>query len=189
MIDLLGNEGQSLAIWIQSVSNVLVLFFIYRQLDGFRLQLAQTETQARAERSWQFMNFYQDEMSRFGAAAYELRPAASEPPGDGPAPGLHVSEQWHEAFRTRTRVFSLLNQLIRFQQVDERLLYSFLNEEFLEFVNEGTRVLGRLKFADEVSPRILFLVATWGGAERISGSAAESKPAPAKTAAAEGVET
>lgn len=147
MIDILGPNGQALALWIQSLSNVVVLIFIYRQLGSIRLQMSQSDNQNRAERAWQFMRFYQDEVARTDSA----------------------TEDFQQFFRVRIRVFSLLNQLIRFQQVDERLLFGFLSEEFLDFVERSSKEIGRLKFAETVSPRIMFLIATWGGEERIYG--------------------
>ena len=164
MIDILGPSGQALALWIQSISNVVVLILIFRQLGSIRLQMSQTESQNRAERAWQFMHFYQEEVSRNDSS----------------------SESFEQYFQVRVKVFSLLNQLIRFQQVDERLLFGFLNEEFLGFVDRATATMGRLQFAEEVSPRMMFLIATWGGEERIygpkeGGTTLVESPAPENT--------
>ncbi len=156
MFQILGPEGQSLAAWLQALSNILVLFFIYWQLKGFRDQMSQADEQNRAERAWQFMHFYQQEIGNTSLS--------------GGTPATDLSEElWAQYFQVRLRAFSLLNQLIRLQQVDERMLYGFLSDEFLAFTENTVKRIGQLRFMSEVSPRLMFLIATWGGEEKIYG--------------------
>jgi hypothetical protein len=59
-------------------------------------------------------------------------------------------------------VFVLLNQLVQHQEVDERVLYGYLEEDFNRFVELGITRMGHQAFTREVGPKIDLLLTLWG---------------------------
>ena len=125
-------SNPNLPAWIQAATNTVVLIFIYWQLGQVREQMVQSDEQSRFSRSWEFLQFYEAQ--------------------------VREADKFYEP---RISVFRLLNQLMSLQQVDERILFGYLEQDFNRFVQIGIEQCGRENFNREVKSQIQLLLTSW----------------------------
>lgn len=179
-----------IATWAQAISSTVVLFMIYRQIKQANSQLVQNDEQERFRRSWEFIKVYLDSQRENAPQLCALKVPF----------GVSVAEMPAETFNTcvcyfyhpRVHLFVLLNRLVEHQQVDERLLFGYLEDDFNRFIEIGIRLLGLDEFKKQTAPKIqillnfwgtripaaktLYAVATFSGATSIATAAASSSP-------------
>lgn len=148
------------ATWAQAISSTVVLFMIYFQIRQVNDQINQSEVQEKFRRSWEFVKLYRDELreSEIHLQPYKegFNPLITEPGTTGFA-------QFIEHFYfPRYHLFVLLNQLVEHQEVDERLLFGYLEEDFNRFVELGIRQWGLERFKSEYGPKLRLLLTLWG---------------------------
>jgi hypothetical protein len=71
-----------------------------------------------------------------------------------------------------------LNQLVHHQEVDERVLYGYLEEDFNRFVELGTASLGQQSFTRDVGPKVDLLLTLWRTHSRNKNLSLPSKTEP-----------
>jgi len=149
-----------MAAWVQAVGNTVVLFMIYFQMRQVRMQMSQSDEQERFRRSWEFVRLYRDELREEDAALAvtleDFDPQSSEP-------GCDAFEHHIKYFyKPRCHLFVLLNQLVRHQEVNERILFGYLEGEFNRFVELGICQFGRAEFTRTMGEKIDLLLTLWG---------------------------
>ncbi len=150
----------SAADWAQAVSSTVVLFFIYQQMKQTNTQMIQNDDQERYRRSWEFVKLYREELREFEKRLEKLdcdfNPQTFEV--DSTEFGTYVQN----FFRPRMHLYVLLNQMVMRQEVDERMLFGYLEHEFNRFVEIGIRHYGLVEFKQEVGVKINLLLTLWG---------------------------
>lgn len=148
------------ASWAQAISNTVVLFLIYLQMRQVNAQMLQNDDQERFRRSWEFVKLYREELrnsdQHYEALLEKFDPNSAEPGGEV------CSTLDHEFFKPRLHLFILLNQLIKNQEVDERVLFGYLEAEFNLFVEIGITCTGPAEFRKKIGSRIDLLITLWG---------------------------
>lgn len=156
----------SAADWAQAVSSTVVLVLIYFQMRQVNAQMTQNDDQERFRRSWEFIRFYRDELRqdeqyldryRDAYGKLILQPCSAE-----------FCDYADHFYRPRLHIFILLNHLIRNQDVDERVLYGYLEDDFNRFIEVGVTLLGQVEFKGEIGPHIDFLLTLWGSHGKVS---------------------
>jgi hypothetical protein len=149
-----------LANWAQAISNTVVLFLIYLQMRQVNVQIVQNDDQERFRRSWEFVKLYREELREskngFEHLIAEFDPTTTPPDGEV----CSVLNQ--EFFKPRVHLFMLLNQLVKNQEVEERVLFGYLEDDFNLFVEIGLRCLGVQEFRKSIGSRIDILITLWG---------------------------
>lgn len=148
------------AVWAQAISSTVVLFMIYFQIRQVNTQIVQVDEQERFRRSWEFVRLYRDELrsDEMQLSSYKLDflPLCCEPD----------TEPFHKHmlyfYAPRYPLFTLLNQLVEHQQVDERILYGYLEDDFNKFVELGIRKYGLEKFRVQYGTKLKLLLTLWG---------------------------
>lgn len=150
----------SAADWAQAISSTVVLFFIYQQMKQTNTQMIQNDDQERYRRSWEFVKLYREELREFEKRLEKL---------DCEFNPLTFSTESSEFclyvqnfFRPRVHLFVLLNQMVMRQEVDERMLFGYLESEFNQFVEIGIKHFGLAEFKKEVGSNINLLLTLWG---------------------------
>jgi hypothetical protein len=147
------------AVWVQTVANTVVLFMIYLQMKQVQQQMTQSDSQERFSRSWEFVKLYRDELREFEQRIEvyrdEFDPLTAEPNSEA------YSAYIAHFYKPRWHLFLLLNHLIRHQEVDERILFDYLGEEFNRFVEIGMRHYGHT-FKTDMCSKMDILVTSWG---------------------------
>jgi hypothetical protein len=154
-------EPGSLADWAEALTNTVVLVFIYKQLRLMNVQMVQNDDQERFRRSWEFIKLYRDELSPTDG---QLPPALLdlEVQDDLVLPDNELGQLVDLFYRPRLRLFSLLSQLLEHQEVEERLLFGYLIDDFNKFVFIGIRSGGAEPFKSDTAPKISMLLNAWG---------------------------
>jgi len=150
----------TVADWAQAVSSTVVLFLILLQMKQVNKQMVQNEDSDRFTRSWEFVKFYREQLKdidrqvapRFGA----FDPLTAGKDSDDFR--LFVAS----FYKPRIDLFVLLNQLIQHQQVDERLLYGYLECDFNKFIEIGVLYEGAQEFKAHIGAKINLLLTLWG---------------------------
>jgi hypothetical protein len=147
------------AVWVQTVANTVVLFLIYLQMKQVQEQMSQSDEQQRFSRSWEFVKLYRDELRELDQRLDPFRDSFNplETPKDSEAFAAYVQN----FYKPRWHLFVLLNHLISHQQVDERILFDYLGEEFNKFVEIGVRNYGA-NFKTDVCSQMNILATSWG---------------------------
>lgn len=148
------------AVWSQAISSTVVLFMIYFQIRQVNTQIIQNDEQERFRRSWEFIKVYLDELRENSPILKACQCAKA----------VSAAEMDKETFETyqryfyepRLHLFVLLNKLVEHQEVDERLLFGYLDEDFNRFVELGVRLSGADEFKRESGSRIQILLNLWG---------------------------
>jgi hypothetical protein len=148
------------ASWAQAISNTVVLFLIYLQMRQVNAQMIQNDDQERFRHSWEFVKLYREELREskhdFGPMLEQFDPATI----DSSSEVCSVLE--NEFFKPRIHLFVLLNQLIQNQEVDEHVLFGYLQQDFNLFVEIGVICHGAAEFRKKIGPRINMLLTLWG---------------------------
>ena len=149
-----------MADWVQAVGNTVVLIMIWFQMRQVQQQITQSDEQERFRRSWEFIRLFRDELREEDAA---LGTAV----GDFDVLGANIDsqefdEQIRYFYQPRLHLFVLLNQLVQHQEVDERILFGYLEHEFNRFVEVGISKYGREDFMKSTGSRIQLLLTLWG---------------------------
>lgn len=150
----------TVADWAQAVSSTVVLFLILLQMRQVNQQIIQSEDHTRFDRSWEFVRLYREELRD---ADRMLIPHiddfnALEGDVDSDEYKLFICR----FFKPRVALFALLNQLIQHQEVDERVLFGYLEEEFNRFVEIGVRTTGSQEFRTSMAAKLNLLLTLWG---------------------------
>lgn len=148
------------AVWAQAVSSTVVLFMIYFQIRQVNVQIIQNDSQERFRRSWEFIKVYLGELR-------ENSPRIAPVKTSMKIPATEFSPETFDAYvnyfyEPRLHLFVLLNKLVEHQEVDERLLFGYLDEDFNRFLEIGIRLLGSDRFKSEIGPRMQILINVWG---------------------------
>lgn len=150
----------SIADWAQALTNTVVLLFIYKQLRLMNVQMVQNDDQERSRRSWEFVKFYREQLGPLDALLprelincdLSQREISDE-----------EFRQLYELFYTpRERLYTLLSHLLQHQEVEERLLFGYLIDEFNNFVAIGVKTHGAADFKQEIGAKIPMLLSAWG---------------------------
>jgi hypothetical protein len=158
-MDLKHIDWNLVAVWVQTVANTVVLFMIYLQMKQVQQQMSQSDEHERFGRSWEFVKLYRDELRDLEERLENYRdsfdPLKSDPKSEAYATYLtyYYKPRWH--------LFLLLNHLIRHQEVDERILFDYLGEEFNRFVELGLTAYGQ-QFKSDMFSQMNILVTSWG---------------------------
>lgn len=150
-----------LASWAQAISNTVVLFLIYLQMRQVNVQIVQNDDQERFRRSWEFVKLYREELRETTSKGFDNLIAQFDPTTTEPA-GEVCSTLNQEFFKPRIHLFILLNQLVKNQEVEERVLFGYLEDDFNLFVEIGLRCLGAQEFRKKIGSRIDILITLWG---------------------------
>ncbi len=150
----------SVADWAQAISSTVVLFFIYQQMKQTNTQMIQNDDQERYRRSWEFVKLYREELREFEKKLEQLNcdfnPLTFDPES------TEFCTYVQNFFRPRMHLFVLLNQMVMRQEVDERMLFGYLEPEFNKFVEIGIKSYGLIEFKTEIGSRINLLITLWG---------------------------
>lgn len=150
----------SLADWAEALTNTVVLVFIYKQLKLMNIQMIQNDDQERSRRSWEFVKFYQEQVK----TTDELleRRFLQGDIFDMELDSEELKRCIELFYQPRLRLFTLLEQLLKQQEVEEKLLYGYLIEEFNNFVTLGIRSAGAQGFMSGAGARMSLLMTAWG---------------------------
>jgi hypothetical protein len=149
------------ASWAQAIANTVVLFMIYLQMKQVNQQMAQNDQQERWHHSWEFIKFYREEVRESDRRLEGYLPSDFDPttePIDSEAFKTFVNY----FYQPRIHLFVLLNQLIHYQEVDERMLFGYLAEEFNTFVEIGVASSSLADFRKVFGTRMDILLTLWG---------------------------
>lgn len=146
--------------WAQAIANTVVLFMIYLQIRQTNVQLIQSDEQEKFRRSWEFVKLYRDELREDEVRLVPFResfnPLTSQVTDEAFAAFIK------HYFNPRFNLFLLLNQLVQHQEVDERILFGYLEDDFNRFVELGIRQYGAEEFKRTIGARMKILLAHWG---------------------------
>jgi hypothetical protein len=157
---MLQIDWQLAASWAQAVSNTVVLFLIYLQMRQVNAQMIQNDIQERFRRSWEFVKLYREELRHTDD---EFAPLLEKFHALTPEPSSEVCQTLqHKFFEPRMHLFVLLNQLVQNQEVEERVLFGYLENDFNLFVEIGVGCYGATEFRKKIGPRINMLITLWG---------------------------
>ncbi|MBK8221395.1 MAG: hypothetical protein IPK73_10280 [Candidatus Obscuribacter sp.] len=153
-------EPGSAADWAAALTNTVVLLFIYRQLKLMNVQMIQNDEQERFRRSLEFIKLYKEQLEQTDS----LLPCEllngdfleKEPSGEDFPKLLELF------YRPRVRLFTLLNLLMEHQEVEERLLFNYLIDEFNNFLAIGVKADGSAAFMQGTGARLSILLTAWG---------------------------
>jgi len=146
--------------WAQAITSTIVLFMIYFQMRQTNNQLLQDEVHERFRRSWEFVRLYREELRPEEEKLGGFRDGfdARNSKTDSPAYKAFMDH----FFNPRIHLFVLLNQLVQHQEVDERVLFGYLGDEFNQFVEIGVTKYGLAEFRQVVGTKISLLLTLWG---------------------------
>ncbi|HEY9716227.1 MAG TPA: hypothetical protein V6C69_02060 [Trichormus sp.] len=150
----------SVADWAQAISSTVVLVFIYMQMRQVNNQMLQNDEYEKYRRSWEFVTFCRNELRDNEQKVCVLWDSYEEVKKDPSSSDFELLICHY--FNPRFHIFVLLNQLIQHQEVDERVLYGYLEEDFNRFVELGIIRMGHQGFTREVGPKIDLLLTLWG---------------------------
>lgn len=153
-------EIGSLADWASALSNTIVLVFIYKQLRLMNVQMVQNDEQERFRRSWEFIKLYRDQLIALDDQVPKKLLDSEMAEAEFTPEELALLLEYY--YRPRLRLFSLLSQLLQHQEVEERLLFGYLIDEFNNFVSLGVKSQGAPEFMANTGPRITMLLTAWG---------------------------
>ncbi|GEM_PF-1325067 len=174
-MDLSNIDWHLMAAWTQAIANTVVLLLIYWQMGQMQQQMSQSDEQVRFNRSWEFLRLYRDELRE---EEIKLDPHRTEKDPSSLDCDSEVFKGYIEHFyKPRCHLFILLNQLVQHQQVDERILFGYLEDEFSRFVELGVTAYGRDEFKRTIGSRIGLILTHWGS--HIKASRLLYGPAPA----------
>lgn len=148
------------ATWAQAISSTVVLFMIYFQIRQVNTQIVQSDEQEKFRRSWEFVKLYRDELRE--DEIHLLPHKEGFEPLLSPKDGDAFAEYIQHFYWPRYHLFVLLNQLVEHQQVDERLLFGYLEDDFNRFVELGITQYGLEAFKSDCGPKLRLLLALWG---------------------------
>ncbi|HEY9778408.1 MAG TPA: hypothetical protein V6C81_31895 [Planktothrix sp.] len=158
-------EWGSVADWAQAISSTVVLVLIFFQMRQVNRQMTQSEELERYRRSWEFVTFCREELREDERLVAHLTDSYEEYLR---AVGTDEFRELIDHFyKPRLHVFMLLNQLVQHQEVDERVLYGYLEDDFIRFVELGIANLGQPTFTKEIGPKLDLLLTLWGSQSRI----------------------
>jgi hypothetical protein len=168
------------AVWAQAISSTVVLFMIYMQIKQVNDQIIQNDQHERFRRSWEFVKLYREELksddSKLVSIEDEFNPLVDTPD----CKAFH--EFWNHFFIPRFNLYILLNQLVANQEVDEKILYGYLEEDFNKFVEIGIRKYGLEDFKAKFGVKIKLLIQLWGSlipsSRMLYGNPTGSHPKP-----------
>jgi hypothetical protein len=152
----------SVADWAQAISSTVVLVLIYKQMKLTNTQIVQNDDQERFRRSWEFVKLYREELREFERRLesygdpFSFNPLSADPQSEDFR--LFVTN----FFRPRIHLFILLNQMVQRQEVDERVLFGYLEDEFNKFVEIGIRSASLQEFKKGIGVKISLLLSLWG---------------------------
>jgi len=153
-------DWNSAATWAQAISSTVVLFMIYFQIRQVNTQIVQTETQEKFRRSWEFVKLYRDELREDEVHLIpfkeDFQPMSAERDDEA------FREHMQHFYGPRYHLFVLLNQLVEHQEVDERILFGYLEDDFNRFVELGIRNYGLETFKTESGVKLKLLLTLWG---------------------------
>jgi hypothetical protein len=150
----------SVADWAQAISSTVVLLLIYLQMRQVNSQMLQNEAQERFRRSWEFVRLYRDELREYEHILENLPTRIDK---FAPDPNASELELLNTNFlQPRIHLFILLNNLVQHQEVDERVLFGYLEDEFNQFVQVGIKRSGLKQFKKEVGTKMNLLMTLWG---------------------------
>jgi hypothetical protein len=172
-------EWGSVADWAQAVSSTVVLILIYMQMRQVNLQMTQSEELERYRRSWEFVTFCREELREDDKALGTLEESLDQLTRDKSSPLF--KELIDHFYKPRMHIFMLLNQLVQHQEIDERILYGYLEEDFNRFVEIGITNNGHHNFTKDVGPKLDLLITLWGSHSRIKDLLFPAKPGTAAT--------
>jgi hypothetical protein len=158
-MDLKHIDWNLVAVWVQTVANTVVLFMIYLQMKQVQQQMTQSDAQERFSRSWEFVKLYRDELREFEQRLDIYRDGFDPLTADTKSDAFNAYLSYF--YKPRWHLFLLLNHLIRHQEVDERILFDYLGEEFNRFVEIGVINYG-LNFKTDMCNQMDILVTSWG---------------------------
>jgi len=150
----------SVADWAQAISSTVVLIFIYMQMRQVNRQMLQNDDYEKYRRSWEFVTFCRDELrdnERTICDLWDRYDEVKQAPSSDDFQLLIC-----HFFKPRFHIFVLLNQLVQHQEVDERVLYGYLEEDFNRFVELGIISMGHQAFTRDIGPKIDLLLTLWG---------------------------
>lgn len=159
-MSLSAGDWEMIAAWVQAVGNTVVLFMIYFQMRQVQLQMNQSDDQERFRRSWEFVRLYRDELREEDAALGAFNEDFD--PQTTPVDSDEFKHQVAYFYKPRRHLFVLLNQLVQHQEVDERILFGYLETEFNRFIELGIRQFGRESFTQTMGAKIDILLTLWG---------------------------
>lgn len=156
----MGFEIGSVADWAQALTNTIVLLYIYRQLKLMNIQMIQNDDQERSRRSWEFVQFYHEQVKELDKLLPKQLSGVDLSSQEIEEPDLDVYIE--HFYKPRIKLFTLLDQLLKHQEVEEKLLFGYLIEEFNNFVTLGVKVHGAKEFMSEASTKMSLLMTSWG---------------------------
>jgi len=150
----------SVADWAQAISSTVVLVLIYLQMRQVNSQMLQNEAQERFRRSWEFVRLYRDELREFEHRLESL-PHPIDTILENPSPS-QLELLSANFLQPRLHLFILLNNLVQHQEVDERVLFGYLEDEFNQFVQIGIKRSNLQQFKKEIAAKMNLLMTLWG---------------------------
>lgn len=149
-----------IATWAQAISSTIVLFMIYKQIKQANTQILQSDEHEKFSRSWEFVKLYRDELKPGDSMLLHVKE------GFNPLEADKESEQFElfvcHFFLPRYHLFILLNQLVQLQEVDEKILFGYLEDDFNRFVEIGVTKYGAGPFILSYGAKLKLLLALWG---------------------------
>jgi hypothetical protein len=153
-------DWDSAAAWAQAITSTIVLFMIYFQIRQVNTQIIQNDEQERFRRSWEFVKLYRDELREDEVLLNPWREGFC--PLDCERAADAFKEHMRHFYWPRYHLFVLLNKLVEHQEVDERILFGYLEEDFNKFIELGVRNYGIETFKTECGIRLKLLLTLWG---------------------------
>jgi hypothetical protein len=148
------------ASWAQAISNTIVLFLIYLQMRQVNSQMVQNDDQERYRRSWEFVKLYREELRQTQPGLTALIEGFDINTADKGSDAF--KSLFDQFFKPRVHLFLLLNQLVQHQEVDERVLFGYLESDFNLFVELGIIRHGAEPFRQQIGSSINILMTLWG---------------------------
>jgi hypothetical protein len=171
-------DWNAAATWAQAISSTVVLFMIYFQIRQVNTQIVQTDTQEKFRRSWEFVKLYRDELRVDEVQLLPFKEGFSPMAADRGDEAFR--EHMQHFYAPRYHLFVLLNQLVEHQEVDERILFGYLEDDFNRFVELGIKNYGLETFKTESGAKLKLLLTLWGSQIKsnrlLYGSAQYAKP-------------
>jgi hypothetical protein len=158
-MDMMTLFAQTIPQWLQAICNPIVLFLMLWQLKQVKAQMSQYDEQAKLQRSWEFIKFYQDTVFE-NDERVRLYQEGFNPHHEEKTTEAYQSHL-HYFYEPRINVYTLLNHLISLQQVDEPTLFGYLQSDFNRFMEFGIAHYGTEEFKQKMAPQINLLLTTW----------------------------
>jgi hypothetical protein len=149
------------ASWAQAIANTVVLFLIYLQMKQVNQQMIQNDEQEKWHRSWEFVRFYREELRECDRQLEPYRASgfdATKEPIDSEIYAQFITH----FYKPRIHLFVLLNQMVQHQEVDERMLFGYLADEFNSFVEMGITISSLPEFRKSFGSKMDILLTLWG---------------------------